>query len=131
MDFAVFDVEQVNDLVRWREKKRGKRTFDVARVAKLVHDDSNLPTVLLLKDVVEQRALSAAEIASHDCHGHLSASLSEGSQLRSPGMREVREVDALSFIYECRAAVRRREGSASLERSEGDEDERLKFLVLN
>jgi hypothetical protein len=47
-------------------------TFDIRRITKLVHDHGYPPTVLFLEDVVEQSALSAAEVARHDRHRDLS-----------------------------------------------------------
>jgi len=75
--------------------REGGRTLDVARVAKLVHDDGDAAAVLLLEDVVEEGALARAEVAGDDGHGHLGRRL---DQLRAVARGSV---SVLAYLYSC------------------------------
>ena len=73
----VSEEDEVGETAGSRRAREGRRTLDIARVAKLVHDDGDAAAVLLFEDVVEEGALARAEVACDDGHGHLGRRLDQ------------------------------------------------------
>lgn len=67
------------------------RTLNIARVPELVHDDGNLPAMLLCQDVVQQGGFARAQIPCDDGQGDFVGLL---DQLRADPKREMRQLES-------------------------------------